>query len=186
MSLLSPSHCLLRLSTQLYPDGDFSQEMELEGWARNFQPQTSEDQSASQKVAGSSKDTSPLRPSLRIPNTSGSYGSDDSAPESESDMPVKNEFLAGFDSLCITPNFPRYFGKSSSITLLRSAMSAKTKASNGESPRIQRRPEFWSLSPVSDQFLVVHFFLIDLSGNLTVCGLSSENITSLSQIFSLV
>ena len=155
--------------------------MELEGWARSFQPQTPEDQSASHKVAGSSKDASPLHSSLRIPNSPGNH-SDDSADESDLDMRANNEFLAGFGTLCITPGSPRYFGKSSGITLLRSIMS--TKAPNGESPRMQRRPEFWNL-PVSDQFVVVRIFLIDLSLNVTVCGLSSENITSLNQNSSL-
>ena len=131
-----------------------SQEMELEGWARSFQPQTSEGQSASQKVAGSSKDASHLHSSHLTPNTPGSHN-DDSASESDSDMRAQNEFLSGFRTLCVTPNSPRYFGKSSGITLLRSAISAKTKASNGESPsmdpeiRSQRRPEFWDLRPVS-------------------------------------
>lgn len=156
MSSPSPSLRLSWLSIQLYPDGDFSQEMELEGWARNFQPQTPEDQPASQMVAGSSKDASPLHASLRIPSSSGSHG-DDSPAESDSDMRANNEFLSGFGTLCITPGSPRYFGRSSGITLLRSIMSVKTKASNGESLRMHRRPEFWNL-PVSDRFAVVHIF----------------------------
>jgi len=180
MSLPSPSRRLLWLSIQLYPDGDFSQEMELEGWARSFQPQTPEDQSASHKVASPSKDASPLHSSLGIPDSPGSRSRDEA--ESDSGMRANNEVLANFGTLCISS--PRYFGNSSGMSLLRSAMSAKTKASDGESPRKQRRPEFWNL-PVSNQFVVVRIFLIDLSRKVTLCGLSSENITSLSQNSSL-
>jgi hypothetical protein len=180
MSLPSPPGRLSRLSVQLYPDGDFSQEMELEGWARNFQPQTPEDHSASHKVAGSSKDTSPLPSSLGIPDSPRSRSRD--SVESDSGSRANTEVLPSFGMLSISS--PRYFGKSSGMTLLRSAMSAKTNASDGESPRRHRRPEFWNL-PVRNQFIVLRIFLIDLSRKVTVCGLSSENITSLSQNSSL-
>jgi hypothetical protein len=164
--------------------------MELEGWARSFQPQAPEDQSALQKVTGSSNDPS-LHSSRIAPKTHGSH-SDDSTSESDLDMRAQNDFLLGFKSLCVSANSPRYFGESSGLTLLRSAISAKTKASNGDSPRIdpasraQRRPEFWVPHHVSVSFVVMSIVLIDLSGNLTVCGLSSETMTFLSQISSSV
>jgi hypothetical protein len=180
MPLPSPHRRLLWLSIQLYPDGDFSQEMELEGWARSFQPQTPEDQLASHNVASSSNDASPLPPSLGTSDSPVSRSRD--SVESDSGMCANNEVLPSFRTLCISP--PRYFGKSSGMSLVRSAMSAKPKASDGESPRKQPRPEFWNL-PVSNRFVVVRISLIDLSRKLTVCGLPSENITSLNQNSSL-
>ena len=129
--------------------------MELDGWARSFQPESPQDPSVSQKVAGPSNETSPLNPSLPAPKTSGSY-SDDSAYDSDSDTSLAhNELLDQFSGLCVTHNPQRYFGKSSGVSLLRSAMSAKSKASNGESPRVdtelraQRRKALWDLRPVS-------------------------------------
>lgn len=150
------SHLPLMFSIKLYPDGDFSQEMELDGWARSFQPESPEDQSFPQKSADSSKDTSPLPPSLPTPKIPGSY-SDDSSYDSDSDTSfAQNELLDPFRKLCITPNSnsPRYFGKSSGVSLLRSAISAKSRASIGDSPRLnpeahaQRRNDFWNLRPV--------------------------------------
>jgi hypothetical protein len=133
--------------------------MELDGWARSFQPESSEDPSVSQKVAGPSNATSPSNPSLPTPKTSGSY-SDDSAYDSDSDpSPTQHEFLDQFKDLCVAPNHRRYFGKSSGVSLVRSAISAKTKASNGESPgadtefRVkERRKDLWDLRPVSISF----------------------------------
>jgi hypothetical protein len=129
---------------QLYPDGDFSQEMELDGWARSFQPES---------TGNPSKDTpSFLHPSLPTPREPGSH-SDDS--EDSSDTHTANrELIDRLSMLSITPNYQRYFGKSSGITLLRSALSAKSKVSDGYSPgidperRVQRRPDFWHMRPV--------------------------------------
>jgi hypothetical protein len=131
--------------------------MELDGWARSFQPESPEDPSFSQKVAGPSNETSPSNPSLPTPKTSGSY-SDDSAYDSDSDP--SPEFLDQFKTLCVTPNYIRYFGKSSGMSLVRSAISAKSKASSGESPRVdtefqfrvQRRKDLWDLRPVRISF----------------------------------
>src|SRR6266851_5157210 len=163
MSLTLKPHLPLMFSIKLYPDGDFSQEMELDGWARSFRPESPEDQSFSQKVADSSKDISPLQPSLPTPKIPGSYSDDDSAYDSDSDTSfAQNEILDPFRKLCITPNSnsPRYFGKSSGVSLLRSAISAKSKASIGDSPRMdpearaQRRNDFWNLRPVRIPFLI--------------------------------
>jgi len=132
--------------------------MELDGWSRSFQPESPEDPSFSQNVAGPSNETSPSNLSLPTPKTSGSY-SDDSAYDSDSDpSPAQNEFLDQFKSLCVAPNHRRYFGKSSGVSLVRSAISAKSKASNGDSPRVdtafrfQRRKDLWDLRPVCISF----------------------------------
>ncbi|KAI9511919.1 fungal-specific transcription factor domain-containing protein [Russula earlei] len=138
--------------SRLYPDGDFSQEMELDGWARSFQPESPESQ-ASPKVAPSSKDSSPLQPHLPSPKTPGGY-SDDSAYDSDTDTSgEQDDVVHHLRKLCLTPNPRRYFGKSSGVSLLRSVMSAKSKATNAESPgvdpetRIHRRHDFWNLRP---------------------------------------
>jgi hypothetical protein len=133
--------------------------MELDGWARSFQPESPEDPSFSHKVAGPSNETSPSNPSLPTPKTSGGY-SDDSAYDSDSDPPPQNEFLDQFKNLCVSPNHRRYFGKSSGVSLVRSAISAKSKASSGESPRVdteshsrvQRSKDLWDLRPVRISF----------------------------------
>ncbi|KAH9957115.1 fungal-specific transcription factor domain-containing protein, partial [Russula dissimulans] len=139
--------------SRLYPDGDFSQEMELDSWARNFQPESPASQASTQKLAGSSRDTSPFQLSIPNPKTPGSY-SDDSAYDSNSDTSLEqNEVLQQLRKFCITPNPRRYFGKSSGISLLHSAMSAKSKAAPRESPgvdpetRVQRRHDFWNVRP---------------------------------------
>ena len=139
--------------------------MELDGWARSFQPESPEDPPFSQMVAGPSHETSPLNPSFPAPKTSGSY-SDDSAYDSDSDPSLaQNEFLDQFRNLCVTHNPRRYFGKSSGVSLVRSAVSAKSKASNGESPRVdtefrvQRRKDLWDLRPVSISFSLFRNFL---------------------------
>ena len=148
-------------SIQLYPDGDFSQEMELDGWARNFQPESPGDPSSPQRNASSSKDTSPLHPSLPTPKVPGSHN-DDSEDGSDTDT-TKSDLTLRLQTLCITPNFRRYFGKSSGISFVSSAMSAKSKASNGESPGIdpewrpQRRYDFWHIRPVSLRLLIIPF-----------------------------
>jgi hypothetical protein len=131
------------LSGQLYPDGDFSREMELDCWARSFQPDPTGD---------SSKDDSPLHPSLSTDKEPGSH-SDDSEDSSGTDT-VNDDLRNRLQMLSITRNARRYFGKSSGISLLRSALSAKSKASNGGSPgidperRLQRRHDFWHVRPV--------------------------------------
>jgi hypothetical protein len=131
------------LSGQLYPDGDFSQEMELDSWARNFQPDPTGD---------SPKDASPLHPPLPTHKEPGSH-SDDSEDSSGTDV-VNSDLRDRLQMLGITRNARRYFGKSSGISLLRSALSAKSKDSNGASPgidserRLQRRHDFWHVRPV--------------------------------------
>lgn len=162
--------------------------MELDGWSRGFQPESPEDPSFSQQLASPSNETSPLSPSPPAPKTSG-Y-SDDSAYDSDSDPSLaQNELLDQFQSFCLTPNPRRYFGKSSGVSLVRSAVSAKSKASNGESPRVdtelrvQRRKDLWGLRPVSIPFFLFRIFLtvIKPSGNAIVCSPPSEPMTSLNQ-----
>jgi hypothetical protein len=143
MSLPSRTTWSLIVSGQLYPDGDFSQEMELDGWARSFQPEPTGD---------SSKNTSPLHPPLPTHKEPGSY-SDESEDSSGTDT-VNGDIRNRLQMLGITQNTRRYFGKSSGISLLRSALSAKSKVSNGGSPgidperRLQRRHDFWHIRPV--------------------------------------
>ena len=126
--------------------------MELDGWARSFQPESPGDQSSSQKVARSSKDGSPLHPTLSTPKVPGSRN-DDSGESSDTDTDIRNRLR----KLSVTPNSRRYFGKSSGINLIRSALSVKNKASNAESPgvdsepRLQRRHDFWHIRPVSSR-----------------------------------
>lgn len=136
--------------------------MELDGWARGFQPDLSEDQSASQKTAGSSKNTSPLHPSLATPETPSveTPESHDDDFESDSDPEtslIQSGFLYHLRNLSISPNARRYFGKSSSLSLLRSAMSVKSKASDGVDlgRRTQRRDDFWKPRPVSCRFSII-------------------------------
>jgi len=130
------------VSGQLYPDGDFSREMELDGWTRSFQPEPTGDPL---------KDAVPSRPSLPTDKDSGSH-SDDSE-DSDTDT-VNGDLRNRLQMLGITRSARRYFGKSSGISLLRSALSAKSKVSNGSSPgidperRLQRRHDFWHMRPV--------------------------------------
>jgi hypothetical protein len=137
---------------QLYPDGDFSREMELDGWARSFQPDP---------TGESSKDASPLESSLPTHNEPGSL-SDDSEDSSGTDA-VNGDLRNHLQMLGITRNARRYFGKSSGISLLRSALSAKSKASSGGSPgidserRLQRRHDFWHLRPVCFRLSITFF-----------------------------
>jgi hypothetical protein len=142
--------------------------MELDGWARGFQTESPGDQSPSyQQVAGSSKDASPLHPSLPTHNVPGSYCGE-SEDSSDSDT-AKGDLQHRLQMLSITPNSRRYFGKSSGLNLVQSALSAKAKASSGESPiiepkrRLQRRDDFWNMRPVGLRLLIVLFshFLID-------------------------
>lgn len=129
-------------SGQLYPDGDFSREMELDGWARSFQPDPTDD----------SSNASPLHSSLSTDKEPGSH-SDDSEDSSGTDT-VNGDLRNRLQMLGITRNAQRYSGKSSGISLLRSALSAKSKASDGGSPgidperRLQRRHDFWHVRPV--------------------------------------
>ncbi|KAH9025469.1 fungal-specific transcription factor domain-containing protein [Lactarius pseudohatsudake] len=133
--------------SRLYPDGDLSQEMELDGWARGFHPEnvSTEEQSP---IANNAND-SPSYSSLPAPETSESY-SDDSEADAKY---VADDLLNSLRGLCIRPNPRRYFGKSSGISLMHTAMTIKSKASSGEStgaePGIhtQRRHEFWYLHP---------------------------------------
>jgi len=187
--LPTPVHSSLLI--QLYPDGDFSQEMELDSWARNFQPESPASQASTQKVPGSSRDTSPLQPSIPNPRTPGSY-SDDSAYDTDSETSLEqNEVLQQLRKFSITPNSRRYFGKSSGISLLHSAMSAKHQAASHESPgvdpepRVQRRHDFWNMRPVclSLSIILFSYFLIDLSGSVNAFGLPSGTMIFLSQIF---
>ncbi|KAH9055007.1 fungal-specific transcription factor domain-containing protein [Lactarius vividus] len=133
--------------SRLYPDGDLSQEMELDGWARGFHPEnvTTEEQSP---IANNADDPSSY-PSLPAPETSESY-SDDSEADAKYGT---DDLLNSLRRLCIRPNPRRYFGKSSGISLMRTAMTVKSKASTGESTGVesgihtQRRHEFWYLHP---------------------------------------
>ncbi len=155
--------------------------MELDGWARGFQPEPTGD---------SSKDSSPLNPSLPTPKEF--RGDSNDSDDDSSDTDAANRDLRNrLRMLSITPNSRRYFGKSSGISFLRSALSAKSKVSNGDSPgidserRLQRRDDFWHLRPVRfDSIILSRFFLIDcLSGNLNASSPPSETTAFLSQIF---
>ncbi|KAH9992244.1 fungal-specific transcription factor domain-containing protein [Russula compacta] len=139
--------------SRLYPDGDFSQEMELDGWARGFQPDSYEDQSASQNTASSSKNISPLHPSLPTPETPSretpESHDDDFESDSDTETSPQSGLLCHLRNLSISPNARRYFGKSSSVSLLRSAMSVRSKASDGVDlgTRTLRRKDFWQPRP---------------------------------------
>lgn len=119
--------------------------MELDGWARSFQPDPAGD---------SPKDASALHPSVSADKEPGSH-SEDSEDSSGTDA-VNYDLRNRLQMLGISRNARSYFGKSSGISLLRSALSAKSKASNsnGGSPGIdpesrpQRRHEFWHVRPV--------------------------------------
>jgi hypothetical protein len=143
----------LTISVQLYPDGDFSQDMELDGWVRSFQPEstTTEEPSLIADSASPSIDESSSYPSPPAPEESESYSEDSEADAKDG----SDELLGSLRRLCIKPSPRRYFGKSSGIELLRAAITIKSKSSNGESTGLepethtQRRPEFWRLHPVS-------------------------------------
>lgn len=117
--------------------------MELDGWARSFQPDPTRD---------SPKDASPSHPSFPSPKEPGDH-SDESEDSSGTDT-VNSDLQNRLQMFGITRNARRYFGKSSGVSLLRSAMSAKSKVSNGDSPgvdperRLQRRHDFWHMRPV--------------------------------------
>ena len=152
MSLPSQTTLSLMLSSQLYPDGDFSREMELDGWARSFQPDPTGD---------SPRDTSPLHTSPTTHKEPRSH-SDDSEDSSGTDT-VNSDIRNRLQMFGITRNARRYFGKSSGLSLLRSALSAKSKASNGGSPgvdperRLQRRHDFWHMRPVCFRLSIIFF-----------------------------
>ncbi|KAN0130569.1 Fungal specific transcription factor domain containing protein [Lactarius tabidus] len=137
--------------SRLYPDGDFSQDMELDGWVRSFQPEntTTEEPSLIADSGSPSIDESSSYPSPPAPEESESYSED-----SEADAKNGSDELSGsLRKLSIKPSPRRYFGKSSGINLLRTAMTIKSQSSNGEptgfEPETQtlRRPEFWRLHP---------------------------------------
>ena len=113
--------------------------MELDSWTRSFQPGPTSD---------SPKDASPLHPPPKEP---GSHGDDS---EDGSDTNIEDGVRNILQKLTITPNTRRYFGKSSGVTLMRSALSAKSKISSdgpqGVDPErcLQRRDDFWNLRPV--------------------------------------
>jgi hypothetical protein len=140
------------LSGQLYPDGDFSQEMELDGWARSFQ---------SDPTGDSPKDASPLHPPSTRHKEPGSH-SDDSEDSSGTDA-VNSDLRNRLQMLGITRSARRYFGKSSGVSLLRSALAAKSKDSNAGSPgvdperRPQRRHDFWHMRPVCFRLSIILF-----------------------------
>ena len=161
--------------------------MELDGWSRNFQPESPGEQS-SQQVASPSRGTSPLHPSLPRPKMPGSFDDDEESSDTDA---ANGELVNYLQNLCITPSFRRYFGKSSGVYLLGSAMSVKSKVSNGQCAAIdpewrpQRRHDFWHMRPVSFQvpFLFI-FALTGFSGNLNVCGLPRKTTSFPSQISS--
>ncbi|KAF8268483.1 fungal-specific transcription factor domain-containing protein [Lactarius quietus] len=134
--------------SRLYPDGDFSQDMELDGWARGFQPDntTAEEQSS---IANSpSVDDSTSYPSPAPPPEAESNSEDSEADVKES----TDDLLGSLRQLCLQPSPRRYFGKSSGIDLLRTAITIKSKSTNGESSGVepeymQRRNDFWNLHP---------------------------------------
>ncbi len=129
--------------------------MELDGWSRGFQSETStvkEEQSPRAKSASPPVQDSP-HPFLGALDLSESCTDD-------SDADVKygtQDLLHSLSRLSVKPNPRRYFGKSSGISLMRTAMSVKSKAASAESPgaevgrNTQRRKEFWYLHPVSFQ-----------------------------------
>ena len=126
--------------------------MELDAWARSFQPEntTTEEQSPIANSASSSIDDSASYTSPPAPEESESY-SEDSEPETKD---AADELLGSLRTLCIKPSPRRYFGKSSGVELLRTAINIKSQSSNGESTGLAetqtlRRPEFWRLHPVS-------------------------------------
>lgn len=185
---------LLSISVQLYPDGDFSQDMELDGWVRSFQPEhtTTEEPSLIVDSASPSIDESSSYPSPPAPEESES-NSEDSEADVKADS---DELLGSLRGLCIKPSPRRYFGKSSGIELLRTAINVKQKSSNGESTGLEpetqtrRRPDFWSLRSVSlhKLFSSHHVHLIEqslfLSGNSTGSHPLGDILISLNPISS--
>lgn len=124
--------------------------MELDGWARNFQPEnaTTEERSLISEGSGPSVDNIPSYPPLPAAETSESYSDYCEADD-------KDELLLSMRRLCIRPNSRRYYGKSSGLSLIRAAMTIKPKPPGGEfmglepEVHVQRRHEFWCLQPVS-------------------------------------
>ena len=138
--------------------------MELDGWARNFQPEqtTTEDQSHIANHASPPVDEFPSTPAPDEP--------EGDSEDSEADVKdATDQLLGSLRGLCIRPGSRRYFGKSSGISLLRTAITIKSKAANGESPgaepetQTQRRHDFWCLHPVSFHELYSHVRPIELN-----------------------
>lgn len=165
--------------------------MELDGWVRSFQPEqtTAEEQSYIANSASPPAAESPSYTSLPAPEESEGYSEDSEADAKDG----ADDLLGSLRGLCIRPNPRRYFGKSSGISLLRTAITIKSKTSNEEStvePDIhtQRRHDFWCLHPVSfHELFSPHVHLIQLnplslSGNLAASRLLGVILTSRSRI----
>ncbi|KDQ55775.1 hypothetical protein JAAARDRAFT_195593 [Jaapia argillacea MUCL 33604] len=95
-------------------------------------------------------------PSDRIPDTS---VSDKSSPlstnpeagdaeSSDDDTYIQNTLAEHLSKLSVNPSHQRFFGKSSGIALMKTAMAMKGELYPGEcnSFGVRRRPEFWSVS----------------------------------------
>ncbi|KAI0058762.1 hypothetical protein BV25DRAFT_1196308 [Artomyces pyxidatus] len=144
------------LLSRLYPDGDFSQEIDLEPWTRSYKPAEPERSKATNISPDSSSDTSsnthalPGIPALPPGDDS---ETDDEDTDHEYDL-TQAEMVKHLRQICINPNHRRFYGKSSGIRLLREALDLKSEVS-GTVPitmrdalsRGERRPDFWLLHP---------------------------------------
>jgi hypothetical protein len=76
--------------------------------------------------------------------------------DSEDELPGGTTLSEWLNRLQLNPAHPRFFGKSSGVRLLQSAIDLKSEYSGNDTPLEDqfeqisaRRPEFWHIRPVS-------------------------------------
>ena len=76
---------------------------------------------------------------------------------SEETLDVSDEEIGGIQeqlrALCMPPLKDRFFGKSSNVALIHTAINAKPRLSGGTPVSRSRRPEFWDICSVSMIFI---------------------------------
>ncbi|KAA1476284.1 hypothetical protein DENSPDRAFT_806964 [Dentipellis sp. KUC8613] len=147
------------LLQRLCPDADFSQELGMqldrEGWARD-RPNDRGPLSSVMSPGGSATRTcSP--PRLASPAPGGSGTTSSPSNEVEELEPSDDEYAQTqllqerMRQLHINPMHNRFFGKSSGVRLVQTAMDLKSEYSGvdvkTDARDVPRRPEFWSLHP---------------------------------------
>ncbi|KAI0052327.1 hypothetical protein FA95DRAFT_1553663 [Auriscalpium vulgare] len=152
------------LLSRLYPDGDFSQEIDLEGWSRSFRPADAavDDGGEHSKKESSNSSSSddlalptlpPIKSLGRHQMTAFGDPLDDDSDDDDYNI-SQAALVRSLRQICINPNPRRFYGKSSGIRLLREALDLKSEVA-GTQPlkmrdvlsRGERRPDFWLMHP---------------------------------------
>ncbi|KDQ52727.1 hypothetical protein JAAARDRAFT_702130 [Jaapia argillacea MUCL 33604] len=148
-----------KLLSKLCPDADFSQELggqlDRDSWLK----MSAEKGRSAGKVNGqSSGQASPCAPLRGVPNPSGSNQIDQDELDPSDDEYMNTSLLEQLKKLSINPNSHRFFGKSSGVMLIQTAIDMKNEYSGEEvipldnmksaDPQFAaKRPEFWNLFP---------------------------------------